>query len=80
MYYTMDRRFDLNSPPDQEKISFAGGATIEADAKFDVASRGTACGWAYQWFINSFGSGGSHSWFQIFYEHTMADALYPPLE
>lgn len=80
MYYTMDRRFDLNSPPDPQKISFSGGAQIEADAKFDVASRGTACGWAYQWFINSLGSGRSHSWFQIFYEHAKADDIYPPKE
>ncbi len=79
-YYVMDRRFDLNSPADPQKISFSGGSQIEADAKFDVASRGTACGWAFQWFINSFGSGRSHSWFQVFYEHDVADALYPPLE
>ncbi len=79
-YYTMDRRFDLNSPADPQKISFSGGAQIEADAKFDVASRGTACGWAYQWFIGGVGSGRSHSWFQIFYEHDKADALYPPKE
>jgi type II secretory pathway pseudopilin PulG len=79
-YYSMDRRFDLNTPADPQKISFDGGAQIEADAKFDVASRGTACGWAYQWFIDSFGSGRSHSWFQIFYEHDVADALYPPKE
>ena len=79
-YYVMDRRFDLNNPADPQKISFSGGAQIEADAKFDVASRGTACGWAFQWFINSFGSGRSHSWFQVFYEHAVADALYPPKE
>jgi hypothetical protein len=79
-YYVMDRRFDLNNPADPQKISFSGGSQIEADAKFDVASRGTACGWAFQWFINSFGSGRSHSWFQVFYEHALADALYPPKE
>ncbi len=79
-YFTLDRRFDLNNPADPEKISFGGATQIEADAKFDVASRGTACGWAFQWFINSFGSGRSHSWFQIFYEYEDANALYPPLE
>ena len=77
-YYPLDRRFDMNNPPDPQKVSFDGGTQIDVDAKFDVASRGTACGWAYQWFINSFGSGRSHSWFQIFYENAVADVLYPP--
>ena len=83
-FYTMDRRLEPEPDPvlgyDPQKISLAGGTSIEADAKFDVASRGTACGWAYQWFIGSIGSGRSHSWFQIFYENAVADALYPPKE
>ncbi|MEJ6699498.1 MAG: hypothetical protein QNL01_00870 [Akkermansiaceae bacterium] len=78
-YYTLDRRFDLNNPADLQKISFGGGTEIEVDAKFDVASRGTACGSAYQWFINGAGSGRSHSWYQIFYENKDADKLYPPM-
>ncbi|MFK7849429.1 MAG: hypothetical protein AB8D78_00495 [Akkermansiaceae bacterium] len=77
-FYTMDRRFDLNNPPDPQKISFDGSTQMDVDAKFDVPSRGTACGSAYQWFVNSFGSGRSHSWYQIFYEKDVADTLYPP--
>ncbi|MGB1131118.1 MAG: hypothetical protein ACPG4K_13790, partial [Haloferula sp.] len=87
-YFTMDRRLD---PPENEqdtsfdigKISLPGTTTVDVDAKFDVASRkyrGTpVCGSAYQWFITSFGSGRSHSWFQIFYDESQADELYPPL-
>ncbi len=81
-YFTLDRRFDLNNPPDPQKISFPGGAVMEVDAKFDVGSRNyrgrPVCGSAYQWFVDSFGSGRSHSWFQIFYDYEDADALYPP--
>jgi hypothetical protein len=78
-YYTLDRRLDPSGNYDPQDVSLAGGTQMEVDAKFDVASRGTACGSAYQWFIDSFGSGRSHSWFQIFYEHEVADALYPPM-
>ncbi|MCH7227109.1 hypothetical protein [Haloferula sp. A504] len=57
---------------------------MEVDAKFDVASRNyggrPVCGSAYQWFVDSFGSGRSHSWFQIFYDYEDADVLYPPIE
>lgn len=82
-YFTLDRRFDLNNPPDPMKVSFAGSSKMEVDAKFDVASlnwggRNRVCGWAYQWFINSFGSGRSHSWYQVFYDADDADTLYPP--
>jgi type II secretory pathway pseudopilin PulG len=88
IFYTLDRRitgagsvwpFDLNV------VSLPGATTIEADAKFDVPSVYNfrtgglhVCGSAYQWFVDTVGSGWSHSWFQIFYSRSDADTLYPP--
>lgn len=65
------------------KVSLPGSVNMGVDAKFDVPSRTDGgrllCGSAYQWFIDTFGSGKSHSWFQIFYARDDADKLYPPM-
>jgi hypothetical protein len=78
-YYTLDKRVNPSNPSDPLKISFGGGTQINVDAKFDVASRGSVCGSAYQWHIDNFKGGQSHSWFQIFYKRSEADTLYPPM-
>lgn len=85
MFYTLDRRIKGSgsvAPFDPNVVSLPGATTISADAKFDVPSRSSGgrlvCGSAYQWFVNAAGSGQSHSWFQIFYNRTDADTLYPP--
>jgi type II secretory pathway pseudopilin PulG len=76
-FYTLDKRMLPAS------ASLPSAVNMEVDAKFDVPSRNgydgkPVCGSAYQWFIDSFGSGRSHSWFQIFYKMADADKLYPP--
>jgi type II secretory pathway pseudopilin PulG len=86
VYYTMDRRITgagSVAPFDIRRVSLPGAVNMEVDAKFDVPSRAPGgrhvCGSAYQWFIDSFGSGRSHSWFQIFYAMDDADKIYAPL-
>ena len=86
VFYTLDRRIIGSAsvaPFDPNVVSLPGSVNMEVDAKFDVPSRSSGgrlvCGSAYQWFVDSFGSGRSHSWFQIFYQMTDADAIYPPL-
>jgi type II secretory pathway pseudopilin PulG len=63
-------------------VSLPGSVNMNVDAKFDVPSRYSGgnyvCGSAYQWFVDSWGSGRSHSWFQIFYKRQDANTLYPP--
>ncbi len=85
VFYTLDRRIAGSgsvAPFDPNVVSLPGAVNMEVDAKFDVPSRTyqsrPVCGSAYQWFIDSFGSGRSHSWFQIFYNRQDADTLYPP--
>ena len=82
IYFTLDRRLDQNNPVDPNKVSLAGGTEMGVDAKFDVPSQNIGgrfmCGSDYQWFIGSFGSGRSHSWFQMFYDREHAEKLYPP--
>lgn len=85
VFYTLDRRIIGSGsvgPFDPNIVSFPGSVNMDVDAKFDVPSRTfqgrPVCGSAYQWFIDSFGSGRSHSWFQIFYNMQDADTLYPP--
>ena len=88
IFYTLDRRITGSgtAPPfDINTVSLPGAVSMGVDAKFDVPSRKTAtsgnvdvCGSAYQWFVDNYGSGKSHSWFQIFYAMTDADKLYPP--
>jgi hypothetical protein len=88
VFYTLDRRIAGSgtvAPFNPNVVSLSGAVNMEVDAKFDVPSRNTGatggahvCGSAYQWFVDNFGSGRSHSWFQIFYDMTDADNLYPP--
>ncbi len=89
VFYTLDRRITGSgsaAPFNMNTVSLPGSASIGVDAKFDVPSRKTAtsgnidvCGSAYQWFVDNYGSGKSHSWFQIFYARSDADKLYPPI-
>ena len=86
VFYTLDRRLSGSgsiAPFDPNVVSLPPATTIEADAKFDVPSRNSGgrhvCGSAYQWFVDSAGSGRSHSWFQVFYIRTDADTIYPPM-
>jgi hypothetical protein len=85
IFYTLDRKITGSgsaAPFDPNVVSFPGSVRMDVDAKFDVPSRTSGgqrvCGSAYQWFVDSFGSGRSHSWFQIFYRMSDADTLYPP--
>lgn len=86
VFYTLDRRIIGSAsvaPFDPNVVSLPGSVNMDVDARFDVPSRNSGgrlvCGSAYQWFIDSFGSGRSHSWFQVFYQMGDADVLYPPL-
>jgi hypothetical protein len=86
IFYPLDRRIvgaGSAAPFDPNVVSLPGSVNMEVDAKFDVPSRSSGgrlvCGSAYQWFVDSFGSGRSHSWFQIFYIRDDADTLYPPM-
>jgi hypothetical protein len=85
VFYDLGRRIigSGSVPPfDPNVVSLSPSVSIEADAKFDVPSRNSGgrlvCGSAYQWFVDTAGSGRSHSWFQIFYNRTDADTIYPP--
>ena len=84
IFYPLDRRITGSGSTvfDPNLVSLDGSVNMEVDAKFDVPSRSSGgrlvCGSAYQWFVDSFGSGRSHSWFQIFYNRADADLIYPP--
>lgn len=84
IFYPLDRRITGSGSTvfDPNVVSLPGSVNMEVDAKFDVPSRAPGgrhvCGSAYQWFVDSFGSGRSHSWFQIFYDRADADIIYPP--
>jgi len=85
MFWVLDRRIIGSgsvAPFDPNVVSLPGSVSMQVDAKFDVPSRSylgrPVCGSAYQWFVDSSGSGRSHSWFQIFYDMADADNLYPP--
>ncbi len=82
-FYALDRRLvGVGGAITPAKVSLPGSVNMKVDAKFDVPSRtyngNPVCGSAYQWFIDVAGSGRSHSWFQIFYNRSDADKLYPP--
>jgi type II secretory pathway pseudopilin PulG len=83
MFLTLDRKLLTQSGGSGNRVSLPGSVDMGVDAKFDVPSRSSGgrlvCGTAYQWFIDSFGSGRSHSWYQVFYAKDDADKLYPPL-
>ncbi|MFM7183127.1 MAG: hypothetical protein ACKO2G_16915 [Verrucomicrobiales bacterium] len=83
IYYTLDRKFNPGVSP-TPIVEMPGSVGISADAKFDVptltnTSTGLpACGTTYQWGIGALSSGRSHSWYQIAYNQSEADTLYPP--
>jgi type II secretory pathway pseudopilin PulG len=82
IFYSLDRRITGAYVP-TNRVSLPGSVRMNVDAKFDVAtlmnySGRPACGTAYQWFIDSAGSGRSHSWYQIAYDTADADNLYLP--
>jgi hypothetical protein len=82
IFFTLDKMLERQSGGSGDRVSLPGSVTMGVDAKFDVPSRvylgRPVCGSAYQWFIDTIGSGRSHSWFQIFYDMQDADKLYPP--
>ena len=82
IFFTLDKKLQRQTGRTGDLVSLPGSVTMGVDAKFDVPSRvylgRHVCGSAYQWFIDSIGSGRSHSWFQIFYDMQDADKLYPP--
>jgi len=85
IYFTLDRRLDPSGAANPALVSLPGGTTMDVDAKFNISDKISRtsglpiCGSDYQWFIGSFGSGRSHSWFQLFYDKKDADKLYPPM-
>ncbi len=83
LFFPLDQRLvGVGGAITPAAVSLPGSVNMGVDAKFDVPSAKSGdrqvCGSAYQWYIDSVGSGRSHSWFEIFYDRADADTLFPP--